>query len=76
MDENDLIPIRCPGLVYKYNPETHRKEFLKCDSLLFKLSKGGKCETVCRRCKSKITAIVKMTLDDSVSIEIRQRQND
>lgn len=64
--------IRCPGLIYRYNPQTGRKDLQKCESLLCKLTEGSKCEIVCRKCKSKMTIIVRPTYDLKPVIQIRQ----
>ena len=48
---SQLYPVKCPGMIYKFNHETGKKEYTKCNALLFKLNEGGKCETICRRCK-------------------------
>lgn len=69
-----LYDIKCPGVIYRYNQATKRKEYVKCNALLFKLNEGGKCETVCRRCKSKITAVVRQTLGQGIIIDVRQEQ--
>lgn len=73
---SQLYEVKCPGMIYKYNPETGKKEFVKCNALLFKLNEGGKCETVCRRCKSKITAVVRQTFGQDVIIDVRQDLKD
>lgn len=68
----ELYSIRCPGKCYKWNFETQKKELVDCNALLCKASKGSTVETVCPRCKSKITAIVRPTLDDNPIIDLRQ----
>lgn len=67
-----LYEVRCKGLVYRWNHESGKKEYLPCNMLLCKASKGSIIETVCPRCKSKITAIIRPTLDDNPIIDLRQ----
>lgn len=73
---SELYPVRCPGMRYRFNHETGKKEYLPCNALLFKLSEGGKCETVCRSCKTKVTAVVRQTLGQGIIIDVRQEDAD
>ena len=72
---SQLYPVKCPGMIYKFNHETGKKEYTKCNALLFKLNEGGKCETICRRCKSKITTVVRQTFGQDVIIDVKQEPN-
>lgn len=73
---SELYPVRCPGMTYRYNVNTGKKEFMPCNALLFKLSEGGKCETVCRQCKTKVLAVVRQTLGQGVIIDVRQENDE
>lgn len=73
---NQLYQIRCPGRMLKWNFESNTKEYCPCRALLCKASKGSTIETVCPRCKAKITAVVRPTLGEDVIIDLRQEFND
>lgn len=66
--------IRCPGVVYRWNEETKRKEFLPCNALLCEADDGSKIRIVCKKCKSRLVINVRKTLGSNSLIEIKQEQ--
>lgn len=67
MDDERLIPVRCPNMVY----DKVKNELIKCDKLCLKVFPGSSGECVCRHCKLKFRFYVDSQAKSILSVKAK-----
>lgn len=67
MDDERLISIRCPNMVF----DKVKKELRKCDKLCLKVFPGSSGEAICRHCKLKFRFYVDSQAKSILSVKAK-----
>lgn len=67
MEDDRLIPVRCPSMVY----DKKNDKLIKCNKLCVKVFPGSSGEIVCRNCKKRFRFYVDSQAKSILSVKAK-----